>query len=162
MEASRGVRSVSGRLVSFRLDVSRRLMASRGVSGGQGSLVSSLRQAGGVRPASKGKSSLLTPSPADRPKTRKNTCFSFKCAKSTNPGVSLVPPYRWHRIVADTGSGAKRTNPLSQKGRRTNQHGRSPIPWAQKGGQTGSHGRSPVPWTSNGRRTGPHGRSPIP
>ena len=57
MEASRGVRSVSGRLVSFRLDVSRRLMASRGVSGGQGSLVSSLRQAGGVRPASKGKSS---------------------------------------------------------------------------------------------------------
>ena len=78
------------------------------------------------------------------------------------PTPSLLTPYRWHRIVADTGSGAKRTNPLSQKGRRTNQHGRSPIPWAQKGGQTGSHGQSPVPWTSNGRRTGPHGRSPIP
>ena len=136
--------------------------------------------------------SLLTPSPADRPKTRKNMCFSFKCAKSTNPEDVLGSPlspgepkvrtlcskcrvkrpkyepfaqngssYRWHRIVADTGSGAKRTNPLSQKGRRTNQHGRSPIPWAQKGGQTGSHGRSPVPWTSNGRRTAPHGRSPI-
>ena len=49
--------------------------------------------------------SLLTPWPADRPKTRKNTCFSSKCAQSANPGGGppLIPGSLWR---------AQSSNPL--------------------------------------------------
>ena len=48
--------------------------------------------------------SLLTPWPANRPKTRKNTCFSSNCAQSTTPEGSSNSP----RSLGAT----KSTNPL--------------------------------------------------
>ena len=77
--------------------------------------------------------SLLTPWPANRPKTRKNSCFSSKFAQSTNPGGPPLSPDRseppkvrtlcskWQRErpksepFAQNGSwNAKSTNPLRE------------------------------------------------
>ena len=62
--------------------------------------------------------SLLTPWPANRPKTRKNSCFSSKFAQSTNPKVVLHYPriarsHQKSEPFAQNGNGsAQSPNPL--------------------------------------------------